>query len=121
MGPQRCRLPARIVLSTLLAALGLSMAAVGAEAASNGLTLAVPPRAGRLAGSAVAPRPFRHPVIGDFPTGRLAGRPRSGIAGLVEAGGKSAPGTGASWHKTLAGLPAAIIPLEPRATLNVHA
>src|SRR6266550_2058347 len=41
MGPQRCRLPARIVLSTLLAALGLSMAAVGAEAASNGLTLAV--------------------------------------------------------------------------------
>src|SRR2546429_1855279 len=41
MGPQRCRLPARIVLSTLMAALGLSMAAVGAEAASNGLTLAV--------------------------------------------------------------------------------
>src|SRR5437016_14213628 len=41
MGPQRCRLPASIVLSTLLAALGLSMAAVGAEAASNGLTLAV--------------------------------------------------------------------------------
>src|SRR5207244_306135 len=37
------------------------------------------------------------------------------------AGGNLLLGTGAPWHKTLAGLPAAIIPLEPRATLNVHA
>src|SRR2546428_11564743 len=41
MGPQRCRPPARFAVSTLLAAVGLTMAAVGAEAASNGLTLAV--------------------------------------------------------------------------------
>ena len=41
MGPLRCRLPARFALSTLLAAVGLTMAAVGAEAATNGLTLAV--------------------------------------------------------------------------------
>src|SRR5438445_9061231 len=41
MGPQRCRLPAWIVLSTLLAALGRSMSDVGYESASNGLTLSV--------------------------------------------------------------------------------
>src|SRR2546430_17347749 len=41
MGPLRCRVPARFALSTLLAAVGLTMAAVGAEAATNGLTLAV--------------------------------------------------------------------------------
>src|SRR4051794_8493761 len=41
MGLHRCRLPARIALSTLLAALGLTMAAIGAEAASDGLTLTV--------------------------------------------------------------------------------
>src|SRR5437763_5538866 len=39
----RCRLPARIALSTLLASAGLGLAirAVGAEAAGNGVTLAV--------------------------------------------------------------------------------
>src|SRR5438128_11601702 len=41
MGSLRCRLPARIVLSALLAALALTMAAVTAEAAGSGLTLAV--------------------------------------------------------------------------------
>src|SRR5438093_12538498 len=41
MGSLRCRLPARILLSTLLAALALTMAAVTAEGAGSGLTLAV--------------------------------------------------------------------------------
>jgi len=41
MGSLRCRLPARILLSALLAALALTMAAVTAEAAGSGLTLAV--------------------------------------------------------------------------------
>src|SRR5256714_1988083 len=41
MGPLRCRLPARFALSTLLAAVGLTMAVVGAEAATTGPTLAV--------------------------------------------------------------------------------
>src|SRR6266576_431098 len=249
MGPQRCRLPARIVLSTLLAALGLSMAAVGAEAASNGLSLAVHVgyqdvvkpgewtpvtvdahntgadvdgtlevreslnaqpgvtgftiyqqpislasgaskrvriflvedtsgatvtarviqngrvavsqdsvsssststlvgvlsdqssalddfaaihpggiaarvvhlHADDIADSAIALRGFDILVIDDFATDGLTARQRAAIADFVEAGGNLLLGTGASWHKTLAGLPAAIIPLEPRATLNVHA
>src|SRR5947199_8900 len=41
MGSLRCRLPARILLSTLLAALAPTMAAVTAEAAGSGLSLAV--------------------------------------------------------------------------------
>ena len=249
MGPQRCRLPARIALSTLLAALGLSMAAVGAEAAGNGLTLAVHVgyqdvvrpgewtpvtidahntgadvdgtlevreslnaqpgvtgftiyqqpislasgaskrvrtflvedttgatvtarviqngrvavsqdsvtssttstlvgvlsdqssafddfaavhpggiaarvvhlHADDIADSAIALRAFDILVIDDFATDGLTTRQRGAIADFVEAGGNLLLGTGASWHKTLAGLPAAILPLEPRATLNVHA
>src|SRR2546428_1989954 len=249
MGPQRCRLPARIALSTLLAALGLSMAAVGAEAAGNGLTLAVhvgyqdvvrpgewtpvtidAPNTGAdvdgtlevreslnaqpgvtgftiyqqpislasgaskrvrtflvedttgatvtarviqngrvavsqdsvtssttstlvgvlsdqssafddfaavhpggtaarvvhlhaddIADSAIALRAFDILVIDDFATDGLTARQRGAIADFVEAGGNLLLGTGASWHKALAGLPAAILPLEPRATLNVHA
>ena len=60
-------------------------------------------------------------MIDDFATDGLTARQRAAIADFVEAGGNLLLGTGASWHKTLAGLPAAIIPLEPRATLNVHA
>src|SRR2546422_3130313 len=249
MGPQRCRLPARFALSTLLAAVGLTVAAVGAAAASNGLTLAVHvgyqdvvkpgewtpvtidrPNAGSygvgtlevreslnaqpgvtgftiyqqpislasgaskrvrtflvedttgatvtarviqngrvavsqdsvtssttstlvgvlsdqssafddfaavhpggiaarvvhlhaddIADSAIALRAFDILVIDDFATDGLTARQRGAIADFVEAGGNLLLGTGASWHKTLAGLPAAILPLEPRATLNVHA
>src|SRR5256712_2396753 len=249
MGPQRCRLPARIALSTLLAALGLSMAAVGAEAAGNGLTLAVHVgyqdvvkpgewtpvtidmrntgadvdgtlevreslnaqpgvsgftiyqqpislasgaskrvriflvedttgatvtariiqngritvsqdsvtssttstlvgvlsdqssafddfaavhpggiaarvvhlHADDIADSAIALRAFDILVIDDFATDGLTARQRGAIADFVEAGGNLLLGTGASWHRALAGLPAAILPLEPRATLNVHA
>src|SRR5437870_5305188 len=249
MGPQRCRLPARIVLSTLLAALGLGMAAVGAEAASNGLTLAVHVgyqdvvkpgewtpvtvdahntgadvdgtlevreslnaqpgvtgftiyqqpislasgaskrvriflvedtsgatvtarviqngrvavsqdsvtssststlvgilsdqtsalddfaavhpggiaarvvhlHADDIADSAIALRAFDILAIDDFATDGLTARQRAAIADFVEAGGNLLLGTGASWHKTLAGLPTAILPMAPRATLNVHA
>ena len=249
MGPLRCRLPARFALSTLLAAVGLTMAAVGAEAATNGLTLAVHVgyqdvvkpgewtpvtidmhntgadvdgrleiqeslnaqpgvsgftiyqqpislasgankrvriflvedttgatvtariiqngrvaisqnsvtssttstlvgvlsdqssafddfaavhpggiaarvvhlRADDVADSAIALRAFDILVIDDFATDGLTARQRAAIADFVQSGGNLLLGTGASWHKTLAGLPAAILPLEPRATLNVHA
>src|SRR3989440_9373868 len=249
MGPQRCRLPARIVLSTLLAALSLSMAAVGAEAASNGPPLAVHVgyqavvkpgewtpvtvdahntgadvdgtlevreslnaqpgvtgftiyqqpislasgaskrvriflvedtsgatvtarviqngrvavsqdsvtssststlvgvlsdqssalddfaaihpggiaarvvhlHADDIADSAIALRGSDILGIDDCATDRLTARPRAAIADFVEAGGNLLLGTGASWHKTLAGLARAMLPMEPRATLNVHA
>ncbi len=249
MRPQRCRLPARIVLSTLLGALGLSMPAVGAEAANSGLTLAVHVgyqdvvkpgewtpvtvdahntgadvdatleiqeslnaqpgvtgftiyqqpislasgaskrvriflvedttgatvtarviqngrvavsqdsvsssttstligvlsdqsnafddfaavhpggiaarvvhlHADDIADSAIALRAFDILVIDDFATDGLTARQRAAIADFVQAGGNLLLGTGASWHKTLAGLPAAILPMEPRGTLSVHA
>src|SRR3989454_1867983 len=249
MGPQRCRPPARFAVSTLLAAVGLTMAAVGAEAASNGLTLAVQIgyqdvvkpgewtpvtialrntgadvdgrleiqqslnaqpgvtgftiyqqpislasgaskrvriflvedttgatvtarviQNGRItasqnsvtssttatligvlsdqssafddfaavhpggsaarvvhlhvddvADSAIALRAFDILAIDDFATDGLTARQRAAIADFVEAGGNLLLGTGAAWHKTLAGLPASILPVEPRATLNVHA
>src|SRR5438477_10646648 len=78
-------------------------------------------RADDIADSAIALRAFDILVIDDFATDGLTARQRAAIADFVEAGGNLLLGTGASWHKTLAGLPAAIIPLEPRATLNVHA
>ncbi|OLD81219.1 MAG: hypothetical protein AUI33_01200 [Ignavibacteria bacterium 13_1_40CM_2_61_4] len=249
MGPQRCRPPARFAVSTLLAAVGLTMAAVGAEAASNGLTLAVQIgyqdvvkpgewtpvtidlrntgadvdgrleiqqslnaqpgvtgftiyqqpislasgaskrvriflvedttgatvtarviqngritasqnsvtssttstligvlsdqssafddfaavhpggtaarvvhlHADDVADSAIALRAFDILAIDDFATDGLTARQRAAIADFVEAGGNLLLGTGAAWHKTLAGLPASILPVEPRATLNVHA
>src|SRR5438094_3978383 len=74
-----------------------------------------------IADSAIALRAFDILVIDDFATDGLTARQRAAIADFVEAGGNLLLGTGASWHKTLAGLPAAILPLEPRATLNVHA
>src|SRR5438552_16090279 len=74
-----------------------------------------------IADSAIALRAFDIVVIDDFATDGLTARQRAAIADFVEAGGNLLLGTGTSWHKTLAGLPAAIIPLEPRATLNVHA
>jgi hypothetical protein len=248
MGSLRCRLPARILLSTLLAALALAMAAVSAEAAGNGLTLAVhvgyqdvvkpgqwtpvtvdvrntgadvdglleiqeslnaqpgvtgftiyqqpislPGGASKrirtylvedttgatvtariihngrvaisqdsvtssttstlvgvlsdqssalddfaavhpgglaarvvhlhsddIADSAIALRAFDILVIDDFATDSLTARQRMAIADFVEGGGNLLLGTGASWHKTLAGLPAAILPMQPRTTLNVH-
>src|SRR5439155_36919 len=132
MGPLRCRLPARFALSTLLAAVGLTMAAGGAEAATNGLTLAV--HVGYQ--DVVKPGEWTpvtidmhntgadvdgRPAIAESATDGLTARQRAAIADFVQSGGNLLLATGASWHKTLAGLPAAILPLEPRATLNVHA
>src|SRR5438034_3258363 len=73
-----------------------------------------------IADSAIALRAFDILVIDDFATDSLTARQRMAIADFVQGGGNLLLGTGASWHKTLAGLPAAILPLEPRATLNVH-
>ena len=73
-----------------------------------------------IADSAIALRAFDILVIDDFATDSLTARQRMAIADFVQAGGNLLLGTGASWHKTLAGLPAAILPMEPRATLNVH-
>jgi len=74
-----------------------------------------------IADSAIALRAFDILAIDDFATDGLTARQRAAIADFVEAGGNLLLGTGASWHKTLAGLPTAILPMAPRATLNVHA
>src|SRR5438034_9447912 len=73
-----------------------------------------------IADSAIALRAFDIVVIDDFATDSLTARQRMAVADFVQNGGNLLLGTGASWHKTLAGLPAAILPMEPRATLNVH-
>src|SRR5438067_1346275 len=73
-----------------------------------------------IADSAIALRAFDIVVIDDFATDSLTARQRMAVADFVQDGGNLLLGTGASWHKTLAGLPAAILPMEPRATLNVH-
>jgi len=73
-----------------------------------------------IADSAIELRAFDIVVIDDFATDSLTARQRIAVADFVQDGGNLLLGTGASWHKTLAGLPAAILPMEPRATLNVH-
>src|SRR6184192_179816 len=73
-----------------------------------------------IADSAIELRAFDIVVIDDFATDSLTARQRMAVADFVQDGGNLLLGTGASWHKTLAGLPAAILPMEPRATLNVH-
>src|SRR5213080_2934528 len=73
-----------------------------------------------IADSAIALRAFDIVVIDDFATDSLTARQRMAVADFVQDGGNLLLGTGASWHKTLAGLPATILPMEPRATLNVH-
>src|SRR5437762_1415452 len=147
MGSLRCRLPARILLSTLLAALAPTMAAVTAEAAGSGLTLAV--HVGYQ--DVVKPGEWT-PVTVDV---RNTGADVDGVLEIQESLNAQPGVTGFTFYqqpislpagaskrvrtylvedttgatvtarivangRTLAGLPAASLPMEPRATLNVH-
>ena len=64
-----------------------------------------------LPDSAIALRAFDILAIDDFSTDALTAAQRTAIADYVYAGGSLVIGTGAAWHKTLAGLPAAIVPM----------
>src|SRR5256712_4921067 len=65
-----------------------------------------------LSDSAPVLRAFDLLVIDDFATDTLTGAQRSALTDYVMQGGALLLGTGGSWHKTVAGLPAAVLPMQ---------
>jgi len=78
-------------------------------------------RADEIADSAIPLRAFDILAIDDFATDSLTAAQRAAIAGFVANGGDLLLGTGAAWHKTLAGLPAGILPMQVIGTALVTA
>ena len=74
-----------------------------------------------IAESALPLRAFDILAIDDFATDGLTSGQRTAIGDFVRAGGNLLLGTGAAWHKTLAGLPPAILPMDISATTSVTA
>jgi hypothetical protein len=68
--------------------------------------------ADEIADSAIPLRAFDILAIDDFATDSLTARQRAAIADYVNGGGDLLLGTGAAWHKTLAGLPASLLPMH---------
>src|ERR1700674_3395109 len=75
--------------------------------------------AGDLAEAAIPLRAFDILAIDDFASDSLTAGQRTAIVDFVRAGGDLLLGTGAAWHKTLAGLPMAIVPMTVSATTSV--
>jgi hypothetical protein len=75
--------------------------------------------AGDIAESAIPLRAFDILAIDDFATDSLTAAQRTAISDFVRAGGDLLLGTGAAWHKTLAGLPPAIVPMTISGTTSV--
>lgn len=65
-----------------------------------------------LVDSSLALRSFDLLVVDDFATDGLSATQRSAIADFVQTGGHLLVGTGASWRRTVAGLPPDILPLR---------
>jgi hypothetical protein len=65
-----------------------------------------------LPDSALVLRAFDLIAIDDFSTDTLTAAQRGALADYVAGGGSLLLGTGGSWHKTLAGLPTAILPMD---------
>jgi hypothetical protein len=72
-----------------------------------------------IAESSIPLRAFDILAIDDFATDGLTSGQRAAIADYVAAGGDLLVGTGAAWRKTLAGLPAAILPMQVTGTTVV--
>jgi hypothetical protein len=72
-----------------------------------------------IADSSIPLRAFDILVIDDYATDSLTAGQRAAIADYVATGGDLLVGTGAAWRKTLAGLPAAILPLQVTGTTLV--
>lgn len=62
--------------------------------------------------SPIALRAFDLLAVDDFATDGLTASQRTAIADFVESGGSLLVGTGASWRRTTAGLPADILPMQ---------
>lgn len=67
---------------------------------------------GDLAESAIPLRPFDMLAVDDFNTDKLSAGQRTAIGDYVHAGGSLLVGTGASWRRTVSGLPADILPMQ---------
>jgi hypothetical protein len=76
-------------------------------------------RPDEIADSPIPLRAFDLLAIDDFATDGLTVAQRSALAGFVANGGDLLLGTGAAWHKTLAGLPAGILPMQVAGTALV--
>ena len=74
-----------------------------------------------LPDSAIALRPFDILAIDDFATDGLTAAQRTAIADYVYNGGNLLIGTGAAWHKTLAGIPSGILPMAVSGTVVADA
>src|SRR5437660_8655504 len=76
-------------------------------------------RADDVAESAIPLRAFDIVAIDDFATDSLTAGQKTAISDFVRSGGDLLVGSGASWHKTLAGLSAAILPMSVNGTTSV--
>jgi hypothetical protein len=65
-----------------------------------------------LSDSAPVLRAFDLLAVDDFATDTLTGAQRNALTDYVMQGGALLLGTGGSWHKTVAGLPAALLPMQ---------
>jgi hypothetical protein len=65
-----------------------------------------------LSDSALVLRAFDVLAIDDFSTDTLTDGQRNALVDYVMQGGTLLLGTGGSWHKTLAGLPSAVVPMQ---------
>jgi len=74
-----------------------------------------------IAESAIVLRAFDLLAIDDFATDTLTSGQRSAISVFVRNGGSLLIGTGASWRKTLGGVPAGILPMSITGTSTVAA
>src|SRR5579864_1338643 len=74
-----------------------------------------------LPDNAIALRAFDILAIDDFASDSLTAGQRSAITDFVNAGGDLLLGTGAAWHKTLAGLPSSLLPLAVNGTTVIDA
>lgn len=72
-----------------------------------------------LADSAIVLRAFDLIAIDDYATDTLTSAQKSALRDFVTNGGSLLLGTGASWRKTLAGIPSDLQPLAPTGTVTI--
>lgn len=72
-----------------------------------------------LGESAIVLRAFDLIVIDDFATDTLTSGQRTALSDFVRDGGSLLIGTGASWRKTLAGIPAELQPVQVTSTVTI--
>jgi hypothetical protein len=76
-------------------------------------------RPDEISNSALVLRAFDLLVIDDYATDTLTQGQRTAIADFVQGGGSLLLGTGSSWHKTLAGLPSSLLPMQVTGTATL--